>query len=62
MLLETKIDALEITVLRGGGDEVGLWATDHGFRLPPDAPEVLDFYAESLADLHGCPLRRRCGP
>ncbi len=45
MLLETKIDALEITVLRGGGDEVGLWATDHGFRLPPDAPEVLDFYA-----------------
>ena len=26
VLLETKIDALEITVLRGGGDEVGLWA------------------------------------
>ena len=46
VLLETKIDALEITVLRGGGDEVGLWAADHGFRLPPDAPEVLDFYAE----------------
>jgi hypothetical protein len=46
VLLETKIDALEITILRGGGDEVGLWASDHGFRLPPDAPEVLDFYAE----------------
>ena len=46
VLLETKIDALEITVLRGGADEVGLWATDHGFRLPPDAPEVLDFYAQ----------------
>jgi hypothetical protein len=46
VLLETKIDALEITILRGGGDEVGLWATDHGFRLPPDAPEVLDFYAD----------------
>ncbi|HET7521009.1 MAG TPA: DUF2330 domain-containing protein [Candidatus Limnocylindria bacterium] len=46
VLLETKIDALEITILRGGGDEVGLWAADHGFRLPPDAPEVLDFYAE----------------
>ncbi|HEX6475100.1 MAG TPA: DUF2330 domain-containing protein [Candidatus Limnocylindria bacterium] len=46
VLLETKIDALEITVLRGGGDQVGLWATDHGFRLPPDAPEVLDFYAQ----------------
>jgi hypothetical protein len=46
VLLETKIDALEITVLRGGGDEVGLWAVEHGFRLPPDAPEVLDFYAD----------------
>ena len=46
MLLETQIDALDITILRGGGDEVGLWATEHGFRLPPDAPEVLDFYAD----------------
>ena len=27
VLLETKIDALDITVLRGGGDEVGRWAT-----------------------------------
>ena len=40
------IDALDITVLKGGGDEVGAWAADHGFRLPPDAPEVLDFYAQ----------------
>ncbi len=46
VLLETKIDALDITVLKGGGDEVGAWAAEHGFRLPPDAPEVLDFYAE----------------
>ena len=46
VLLETTIDALDITILRGGGDEVGLWAENHGFRLPPDAPEVLDFYAE----------------
>ena len=22
------------------------WAAEHGFRLPPDAPEVLDFYAQ----------------
>jgi hypothetical protein len=43
-LLKVRIDALDITVLRGGSDEVGQWATDHGFRLPPDAPEVLDFY------------------
>jgi hypothetical protein len=45
VLLETKIDALEITILKGGGDEVGTWAIDHGFLLTPDAPEVLDFYA-----------------
>ena len=45
VLMEVTIDALDITVLRGGADEVGRWATDHGFRLPPDAPEVLEFYA-----------------
>jgi hypothetical protein len=45
VLMEVTIDALDITVLRGGADEVGVWATDHGFRLPPDAPEVLEFYA-----------------
>ena len=44
-LMKVKIDALDITVLRGGAAEVGKWAADHGFRLPPDAPEVLDFYA-----------------
>ncbi len=45
VLLEKKIDALDITILRGGGTEVGKWATDHGFLLSPDAPEVLDFYS-----------------
>jgi len=45
VILETKVDALDITILKGGGDDVGAWATQHGFRLPPDAPEVLDFYA-----------------
>ncbi len=45
VLMEVQIDALDVTVLRGGADEVGRWATEHGFRLPPDAPEVLDFYA-----------------
>ena len=44
-LMKVRIDALDITVLRGGPAEVGKWATDHGFRLPPDSPEVLDFYA-----------------
>jgi hypothetical protein len=46
VLMEVTIDALDITVLRGGAQEVATWATDHGFRLPPDAPEVLDFYAQ----------------
>ena len=46
MLLETQIDALDITVLKGGAVDVGTWARDHGFFLPPDAPEVLAFYAE----------------
>ena len=46
VLLETKIDALDITILKGGGDEVGQWAKDEGFALTPDAPEILDFYAE----------------
>jgi hypothetical protein len=44
-LMKVRIDALDITVLRGGAAAVGQWATEHGFRLPPDAPEVLDFYA-----------------
>lgn len=45
VLMQVKIDALDITVLKGGGEAVGRWATEHGFRLPADAPEVLDFYA-----------------
>ena len=45
-LMKVRIDALDVTVLRGGAAAVGQWATEHGFRLPPDAPEVLDFYAE----------------
>ena len=46
ILLETEIDALDITVLAGGGDAVGEWAIDNGFLLTPDAPEMLDFYAQ----------------
>jgi hypothetical protein len=44
-LLTTRVDALDITVLRGGGKAVGDWAREHGFGLSVDAPEVLDFYA-----------------
>ena len=45
VILEARIDALDITVLEGGGKAVGDWAREHGFGLTPDAPEVLDFYA-----------------
>ena len=46
VLLQTKIDALDITILKGGGTEVGKWATDHGFLLTPDTPAVLDYYSQ----------------
>jgi hypothetical protein len=46
VIQEYEIDALDITILKGGGDEVGEWAVDNGFLLTPDAPEVLDFYGE----------------
>jgi hypothetical protein len=46
VLLKAKVDALDLTVLRGGASAIATWAKDHGFRLSPDAPEILDFYAE----------------
>jgi hypothetical protein len=45
VLLEAKIDALDITILEGGAAQVGKWALEHGFFLTPDAPEALEFYA-----------------
>ncbi|HEX9970033.1 MAG TPA: DUF2330 domain-containing protein [Acidimicrobiales bacterium] len=45
VLMERRIDALDLTVLKGGAKAVGDWAREHGFNLSPDAPEVLDFYA-----------------
>lgn len=45
VLQEVAIDALDVTILKGGGDEVGRWAEEQGFVLTPDFPEMLDFYA-----------------
>jgi hypothetical protein len=45
VLERTKVGALDLTVLKGGGSSVARWAGDNGFSLSPDAPEVLDFYA-----------------
>ncbi len=61
IVLETQIDALDITVLKGGGDEVGQWALENGFLLTPDAPEVLDFYAAPQPGVHGRQVRRPAG-
>jgi hypothetical protein len=43
---EKEIDGLLITILKGGSRAVGRWAKEEGFQLPPDAPEVLHFYAQ----------------
>jgi hypothetical protein len=42
---KTRIDALDITVLKGGGASIREWAAQHGFKLSPDSPVVFDFYA-----------------
>src|SRR5437899_3381593 len=44
VLLQARVDALDLTVLKGGGAAVADRAHEHGFRLSPDAPEGLDFY------------------
>ncbi len=45
VILETEIDALDIVVLKGGGADVVDWANTHGYDLPPDAAEVLEYYS-----------------
>ena len=45
VLRQVRVDALDLTVLKGAGASVGTWAKDNGFSLPPDAPALLDFYA-----------------
>jgi hypothetical protein len=45
VLHQTRIDSLDVTILRGGGQAVTDWAAQQGFDLTPDTPDVLDFYA-----------------
>jgi uncharacterized protein DUF2330 len=49
VLQQVTIEALDITVVRGAGDEVAAWARANGFALTPDAPEVLGRYASEGA-------------
>ncbi len=46
VILETKIDSLDIVVLRGGAAEVLEWVNDNGFNLPPgpETDHMLEFY------------------
>jgi hypothetical protein len=46
VILQRRIAALDVTVLEGGATAVGEWAQQNGFFLPPDGPEVLEFYAQ----------------
>jgi hypothetical protein len=46
VILRTTVDALDITVLKGGGPAVTAWVRDHGFAVSRDLPAMLDFYAQ----------------
>lgn len=46
VLLTTRVDALDITVLSGGAAAVVRWVRAHGYEVSSDAPRVLGFYAK----------------
>jgi hypothetical protein len=46
VLQNVQIDALDVTIVRGGGSEVAAWAEEQGFTISDDAPELLDFYSD----------------
>ena len=45
VLQQTRIDSLDVTILRGGGAAVADWAARQGFDLTSDTPGVLEFYS-----------------
>jgi hypothetical protein len=45
VILRTTVDALDITVIKGGGPAVTTWVRQQGFKVSPDLPATLDFYA-----------------
>jgi Uncharacterized protein conserved in bacteria (DUF2330) len=45
VLQQTRIDSLDVTILRGGGTAVADWAAQQGFDLTSDTPDVLEFYS-----------------
>jgi Uncharacterized protein conserved in bacteria (DUF2330) len=49
VLQRVRVDALDITVVRGGGPDVAAWAAKNGFALTPDTPAVLGRYSSQGA-------------
>ncbi|MGH2556691.1 MAG: DUF2330 domain-containing protein [Actinomycetota bacterium] len=49
VLQKVRIEALDITVVRGGGADVAAWARKNGFDLTPDTPRILGRYSSSGA-------------
>jgi hypothetical protein len=49
VLQQVRIEALDITIVRGGGAAVAAWARRNGFDLTPDTPRVLGRYSSSGA-------------
>lgn len=47
VLLRTRIDSLDVVVLKGGGVDVLAWVNENGFSLPPgpETDHMLEFYA-----------------
>jgi hypothetical protein len=45
VLLRTHVDALTITVVKGGGPAVTAWVRQQGFEVSRDLPAMLNFYA-----------------
>lgn len=45
VILRTRVDALDITVIKGGGPAVTEWVRQQGFAVSPDLGPTLDFYA-----------------
>lgn len=46
VIQQLKIDALDVTVLRGGGRAVAKWAEAQGFTLNRGAPEMFEYYSQ----------------
>ena len=49
VLQQVRVDALDITVVKGGGPDVAAWARKNGFDLTPDTGAVLGRYSDAGA-------------